>query len=55
MTLQGLGKRVNIDQFRLQRRGGVGLKSIRLTDGDALAAIQTVRTSSFSFCHAALA
>ena len=39
---QGIGKRVTVDQFRLQKRGGVGLKSIRLNDGDALAAINTV-------------
>ncbi len=45
-ALQGLGKRVNVDQFRLQKRGGVGLKGISLGDGDALAAIQTVRIPS---------
>ena len=33
---------MTVDQFRLQKRGGVGLKSIRLNDGDALAAINTV-------------
>ena len=43
--MQGLGKRVTVDQFRLQKRGGVGLKSINLTEGDSLAAIQTVRCS----------
>ena len=42
---QGFGKRVAVDQFRLQKRGGVGLKSIRLNDGDALAAINTVTSS----------
>ena len=42
---QGIGKRVTVDQFRLQKRGGVGLKSIRLNDGDALAAISTVTPS----------
>ena len=42
-ALQGLGKRVDIDQIRLQKRGGVGLRSIRLGDDDTLAAIQTAR------------
>ena len=52
---QGIGKRVTVDQFRLQKRGGVGLKSIRLNDGDALAAINTVTHSpSQCICPASL-
>lgn len=44
--VQGLGKRVTVDQFRLQKRGGVGLKSIKVTEGDSLAAIATVRPAA---------
>ena len=52
---QGIGKRVTVDQFRLQKRGGVGLKSIRLNDGDTLAAINTVTHSRPQrFCTASL-
>ena len=36
-TASGLGKRVPVDQFRLQRRAGLGLRGIKFRrDGDAL-------------------
>ena len=36
-TAGGLGKRVPVDQFRLQRRAGLGLRGIKFrNDGDAL-------------------
>ena len=36
-TAAGLGKRVPVDQFRLQRRAGLGLRGIKFrNDGDAL-------------------
>jgi DNA gyrase/topoisomerase IV subunit A len=40
--LQGMGKRVPLDKFRIQRRGGMGLKSIRLNEGDTLTAVEVV-------------
>lgn len=47
-VVQGMGKRVPLDSFRIQNRGGMGLKSIKLNEGDLLAAIEVVRLSRTS-------
>ncbi|MBW4658522.1 MAG: DNA topoisomerase (ATP-hydrolyzing) subunit A [Drouetiella hepatica Uher 2000/2452] len=43
ITMGGLGKRVPVGQFRLQRRAGLGLRAIKFRKpGDRLAALQVV-------------
>eukprot|EP00884_Botryococcus_braunii_P020053 jgi/Botrbrau1/6731/Bobra.0324s0017.1 len=42
VTLQGAGKKVPMRLFRLQRRGGRGLRSIKLQPNDELAALHVV-------------
>ncbi|CAI7732879.1 unnamed protein product, partial [Closterium sp. NIES-53] len=41
-TRNGMGKRVPTNQFANQRRGGVGVKGIKLGQGDALVALRLV-------------
>ena len=42
-TASGLGKRVPVDQFRLQKRAGMGLRGIRFRrDGDALVGLRVM-------------
>ncbi|MEC8604497.1 MAG: DNA gyrase subunit A, partial [Cyanobacteriota bacterium] len=44
-TASGLGKRVPVDQFRLQRRAGLGLRGIKFRrDGDALVGLCVMGT-----------
>ena len=44
-TASGLGKRVTVDQFRLQRRAGLGLRGIKFRrDGDALVGLCVMGT-----------
>jgi DNA gyrase subunit A len=46
ITMGGLGKRVPVGQFRLQKRAGMGLRSIKFRKtGDRLAALQIVNDS----------
>ncbi|EIE20608.1 DNA gyrase, A subunit [Coccomyxa subellipsoidea C-169] len=40
VTENGLGKRVPLDMFRSQRRGGKGRRGIKLNDGDSLSAVE---------------
>ncbi len=40
---QGIGKRVPVRAFPVQRRGGRGRKGIQLTGDDSLAAVHVVR------------
>ncbi|BDA50481.1 DNA gyrase subunit A [Coccomyxa sp. Obi] len=42
VTQQGLGKRVPLDLFRTQGRGGKGLRAIKLNEGDCLSALEVV-------------
>ena len=42
MCLQGVGKRVPLDLFRTQGRGGKGLRAIKLNEGDCLSALEVV-------------
>lgn len=49
LVAQGMGKRVPLDSFRIQNRGGMGLKSIKLNEGDRLAAVEVVRSASSSW------
>jgi DNA gyrase/topoisomerase IV subunit A len=35
-SVQGFGKRVAVDEFQIQRRGGKGNIAIKLRDGDTL-------------------
>jgi DNA gyrase subunit A len=42
-TAAGLGKRVPVDQFRLQRRAGMGLRAIKFRrDGDVLVGLKVL-------------
>ena len=42
-TASGLGKRVPVDQFRLQKRAGMGLRGIRFRrDGDSLVGLRVM-------------
>jgi DNA gyrase subunit A len=44
-TASGLGKRVPVDQFRLQKRAGMGLRGIRFRrDGDSLVGLRVMGT-----------
>jgi DNA gyrase subunit A len=46
ITMGGLGKRVPVSQFRLQKRAGMGLRAIKFRKtGDRLAALQIVNDS----------
>ncbi|KAK9917213.1 hypothetical protein WJX75_001927 [Coccomyxa subellipsoidea] len=42
VTQNGVGKRVPLDLFRTQRRGGKGLRSIKLNEGDNLSSVEVV-------------
>ncbi len=44
MWVQGLGKRVPLDLFKTQGRGGKGLIAIKLNEGDCLSALEVVRS-----------
>jgi DNA gyrase/topoisomerase IV subunit A len=48
--VQGVGKRVPLDLFRTQRRGGKGLRSIKLNEGDNLSSVEVVRPSKDILC-----
>jgi hypothetical protein len=49
LLAQGLGKRVATSLFRTQKRGGKGLRAIKLNPGDTLAAVDTVRLQYHPF------
>lgn len=42
VTAQGLGKRVPVESFKLQRRGGMGTIAIKCNAGDKLVALHVV-------------
>ena len=58
VTAQGLGKRVPVKSFKLQKRGGMGAIAIKCNPGDKLVALHVVSDQNVHVqhlaCHAVL-